>query len=392
MTPSQLRSALPLIAAIGIIGSNSLALSPMAASVAAGFGAEPADVLRASAAYGIGTAGAALTLAPLADRFGAARTLAAALALLAVALGASAAAPHTFALVLAQGLAGIAAGAAIPAAYVRAAESAAPGLEARTLGLVLTGWMLSMVAGVSLASLVADHLGWRVVYAILALGTSLLVLGLVRRMPAARPGHATSPLGALRVPGIGRALFSVSVLSLGFYGTYSYVGTAIQTELGRSASAAGLLPLLYGLGFGVSAVFDRTLDRAGPRRALPVAAVTIAAVYLLMAAGSGSFTILVALAFVWGVFQHMGLTLTVMRLTALDPARRGAIMGLNSAAMYAGVFGGALLFRPLFEAGGITLCLVVSAGLAALMLAEALLPVRRALPADESLDAHRLSP
>ena len=83
-----------LTAAVAIVGSNSLALSPIAVSVAADFpGAGAADVMMASALFGAGTALSALTLAPAVDRIGLSRALVLALAVLAAAMAVTALAP-----------------------------------------------------------------------------------------------------------------------------------------------------------------------------------------------------------------------------------------------------------------------------------------------------------
>lgn len=91
-----------LMTAIGVVGSNSLILSPIAGDVAASFtGRSPPDVMTASAVYGAGTALSAPLLAPYADRLGLLRALRMALTLLVSAIGASAAAPNLNVLVIA---------------------------------------------------------------------------------------------------------------------------------------------------------------------------------------------------------------------------------------------------------------------------------------------------
>ena len=58
-----------------------------------------------------------------------------------------------------------------------------------------------------------------------------------------------------------------------------------------------------------------------------------------------------------------------MRLTALDPARRGAIMGLNSGVTYLALFVGTLGFGAVYSAAATFFVLPLAA--AALMLAAA---------------------
>ncbi|TIU76969.1 MAG: MFS transporter, partial [Mesorhizobium sp.] len=136
-----------LTGCIAVIGSNSLVLGPIAPAVAASFTTSVPAVMIASAAFGLGTSASALFLARYIDRLGARRMLQGALLLLAIALLASAAAPTVTTLVAAQLLAGLAAGVAMPAIYASAAVIAPPGRESGTIGVVLTGWTLSMVAG-----------------------------------------------------------------------------------------------------------------------------------------------------------------------------------------------------------------------------------------------------
>ena len=67
----MLASILILLSAIGVIGANSLLLSPLVTAVGTDFQVSAAQVMQAASAYGLGVAAAALMLAPLGDRFGA---------------------------------------------------------------------------------------------------------------------------------------------------------------------------------------------------------------------------------------------------------------------------------------------------------------------------------
>ncbi|TJW40312.1 MAG: MFS transporter, partial [Mesorhizobium sp.] len=51
----------------------------------------------------------------------------------------------------------------------------------------------------------------------------------------------------------------------------------------------------------------------------------------------------------------------VMRLSALDPSRRGTIMGLNSAVTYLAVFVGTTAFGPLYTGLGFAASAIVAA-------------------------------
>lgn len=339
---------------IAVIGSNSLVLGPIAPEVARTLGSNVALVMSGSAAFGLGTAASALLMARHVDRLGARRMLLWALLGLSAALALSALSPAVPALAAAQLAAGVASGIALPAIYASAAAVAPPGRESRTIGVVLTGWTLSMVAGVSLSAVVADYVHWRAVYAVvamLALAASLILkVSGYRDVPA--PGPAPQPLAALRIAGVKPLLIACAAFMSAFYGVYGYLGDHLHSDLGEPVSANGIVALVYGIGFGAAALLDGIVDRLGPRRVMPFAFLAVAAVYLGFALAGDSFISVLVLTFVWGLTNHFGLNVLIMRLAAIDPARRGTIMGLNSAVTYLAVFAGTTGFGPLYATRG----------------------------------------
>nr|WP_240457630.1 MFS transporter [Halomonas socia] len=359
------RRLLLLTAAIAVIGANSLALSPIAAAVAASFpGRGAADVMTAAAFYGLVTAGSALLLAPMADRVGVERALAWALLVLSVSLGLAALSLSLWMLIAAQALAGLAAGVALPAIYTLTAQVAEKGRESETLSFVLIGWTLSLVVGVGFAALLTDLLHWRAVFSVLALAAIGLAMGITRCCNwGTKSGGETpsSSLKALRIPGIRSVLLNVAAYMTAFYGLYTYLGPHLGEVLQLPASFAGLTIAIYGLGFGVAAPLGRLVDRHGATAAACVTFAGLTLVYLGMMTTAALPLVLLALCLGWGVGNHIGLNLLMRQLAELDPAQRGAIMGLYSAITYLCVFAGALLYRPIFMHFGFAACAWASA-------------------------------
>lgn len=364
-------AAYVLTGCIGVIGSNSLVLAPIAPKVAHSLDAALPMVMWASAAFGLGTALSALFLARYIDRIGAWRMLRLAIAALALALAGSAIAPGLVVLVAMQFTAGLCAGIALPAIYSSAAAIAPPGRESATIGVVLTGWTLSIVAGVSLSAVIADHFGWRTVYACVAVLAAAALAALRRSGYRDRPAaHAApSPLVGLSVPGVVPLLLACGAFMTAFYGVYGYLGDHLVNGLGHAVSANGLAAIAYGAGFGGAAFLDHVVDRLGARRVMPFAFMAVACVYVAMMLSAGSFPLLLALIFAWGLTNHFGLNVLIMRLGSSDPERRGTIMGLNSAVTYLAVFAGTLGFGPLYSASGFS---ALNGLAAALTLAAAL--------------------
>lgn len=356
-----------LLLGVAVVGSNSLALSPVLADVAAELGTGPVEVARASAAYGAATALAALGLGGLIDRVGARRVLVGGLLVLALAMVGSAVATHWAALAAAQALAGAAAGAALPAIYALAAALAPPGRSAEVMGKVITGWSVSMVAGVPLAALIASVASWRASFAALGL---LLVVAAWRLARGALP--ATPPAASrvgLRVaassPGVRPMLLVCLLFMTAFYGVYAYLGDHARRELGLSTAEAGLIVLAYGAGFGLAALGDRVVDRIGAARLHPWVLATVAAVYIAMMPAVAAFGPLLAVSAAWGLANHFGLNILVLRLAAAAPEGRGAVLALNSAVSYLGALLGAGLFGPIYEALGFNAIGTVAAGCSA---------------------------
>ncbi|UDL91902.1 MFS transporter [Mesorhizobium sp. PAMC28654] len=372
-----------LTGCIAVIGSNSLVLGPIAPAVASSFQTSVPLVMIASAAFGLGTSASALFLARYIDRVGARRMLQGALLLLALALVASAAAPTVMALVASQLVAGVAAGIAMPAIYASAAAIAPPGRESGTIGVVLTGWTLSMVAGVSLSAVLADLVHWRAVFAAVAILAVLALCGLAMTSlsDVRKSGPAPTPLDALRVPGIVPLLVACGAFMTAFYGVYAYLGDHLHTGLGRPVSANGLAALAYGIGFGTAALLDGVIDRLGARRVMPFAYLLVAVVYLAIAAASDSFGWTMAVVAAWGLANHFGLNVLVTCLTALDPARRGTVMGLNSAVTYLAVFVGTTGFGPIYASFGFAASAMVAALLMLIAAAAAAWPSVRPMRA-----------
>ncbi len=353
-----------LMSAIGVVGANSLVLSPIASDVAGAFeGHGASDVMVASAVYGAGTALSALFLAPQADRIGLRRALLWALTVLAVALVASALAPNLAVLVLAQGITGLGAGLALPAIYGLAADISPKGQESETLGKVLTGWTLSLVAGVSLSAVLADLVHWRAVFALMAVASVSLWVS-VLRLEVSRKSVAdvsTSPLRAFRVSGVKPVLMAVAAFMSAFYGLYAYLGTHMTTTLGYSTAVAGVASLIYGIGFGAVAPLDRLIDRFGAAKAAPVVFSLLIVVYLLIAGVSQSGVAVLAACLVWGAVNHLGLNIMVGQLSALSVSQRGAILGLYSATTYVAMFVGTAGFGRVYGAYGFQVIAVLSA-------------------------------
>ncbi|MEN5065262.1 MFS transporter [Achromobacter aegrifaciens] len=346
-----------LMFAVSVVGSNGLALSPILSDVARSFSTSPLTISTAISAYGAATAASAFFLAARIDRIGVRRSLLGAMAVLIAALILSACAPHWLVLTVAQALAGAAAGVILPAAYGSAALIAPPGQEARTLGRVIAGWSVSLVAGVPLSALISDAVGWRATYATLALCAAIAVLGL-RKLPERRAANPAplrlsrllAPLSYRDVPAL---LLGCLAFSSAFYGVYAFLADHVRGLLALSAGQVGFIAFAYGAGFLLAGVAGAPLiERLGPRRALPLALGVIALVYLGLLLAAHALSAVLAIATLWGAASQLSLNLLVLLLSRARPEERGAVLGLNTCTTYLGASVGTAIAGTIYTHAG----------------------------------------
>jgi len=359
-----------LMFAVSVVGSNGLALSPILSDVARSLSASPLTVSTAISAYGAATAASALFLAARIDRHGVRRSLLAAMVALIAALALSALSPHWAVLSAAQALAGAAAGVILPAAYGSATLVAAPGREARTLGRVISGWSVSLVAGVPLSAMVSDAIGWRATYGVLALCAAIALAGL-RRLPerrdaAAAPARLSRLLAPVAQREVAALLLGCLAFSSAFYGVYAFIADHVRQTLALSAGRAGLIACAYGGGFLLAGLLGAPLiERLGARRALPLALAVIAAVYVGLPAATRSLHAVLAVAVAWGAASQCSLNLLVLLLSRARPQARGAVLGLNTCTTYLGASLGTAIAGAVYAHAGFSALGLSAAGAAA---------------------------
>lgn len=353
-----------LAACLALIGSNAFGLSALAPVIAKSFGITGPAVMVAATCYGAGTAMSALFLSHYIDRYGVFASLRLAMAVFSGAQLLGSIAGSSQILCASQFIAGVAVGVAVPAIYAGALETAPKGRESRTVGMALSGWTLSLMAGVALSTFIAERMSWRSVFII----NALLCVVTMAAMKNMRDSQATnrsspSPLTALRIREVHALLLSCFAAMAAFYGLYSYLGDYIAHELHQRLVVSGFATFMYGVGFGAGTWFDKTFDKVDARKSLPVVFVVGAAIYLAIAAGGDHLRILLTLFMLLGLVNHGQVNLLVMRLTDAQPQSKGAILGLNTTVTYIGSLVGTALFRPIYSTYGFRALAIVSAGL-----------------------------
>lgn len=338
-----------LLAAVLLVGANAFVLSPILTNVAQSLDTDPTRIAWAISAFGAGTVISALSLASLIDRLPAGSALGGAALVLAVAQISSGLSQGWLWLCLSQALAGAATGVLLPGAYATAAATAPEGRAAARLGVVLTGWALSLVLAVPSAAFVADRFAWQTVYWLLSGMSVGTALGLMMALRDVRSGTAVrvSPWRALRMKGVAPVLVIMFAYMTAFYGTFAFFGDGVRQAFDFSAQAAGMFILAYGLGFGVAGmglgIIPPRISRAYILLVLAAIATSYAGWGLALTTPTAAFVAAV----IWGGLNQLGLNALVVTLNQRAQDARGAVMGLNSAVTYSAVFVGPLVMGPI---------------------------------------------
>ncbi|WP_128437215.1 MFS transporter [Streptomyces cyaneus] len=289
----------------------------------------------------------------------------------------SAFAPDYHWLVAARFLSGLPHGAFFGVGAVVATNMVAPERKARSVSLMFLGLTVANVAGVPVATLMGQHLGWRATF----LGVSTIGLAAMASLAllipraeadAAQPVGLRGELAALRSLPVWLAL-GTTVAGFGaLFAAYSYITPMLTDSAGYADASVTLLLALFGVGATIGNLLGGRLADHSMRRTLFGGLISLAAVLalfplLMSTAWSAALavTLLGMAAFVTG----SPLNLMVMEKASSAPSLASSA---NQAAFNLANAGGAWIGGLALAAGfGVTSPALAGAALAVLGLGVA---------------------
>lgn len=231
----------------------------------------------------------------------------------------------------------------------------------RVVGGIMGGLLLGILLARPLSSFVADHLGWRAVFAGAAALMGMIAIVLATTMPKRQPQHQAS-YGQL-LASLGRLYRSMPVLrQRAFYqacmfASFSLFWTAVPLELARryglSQSQIAIFALVGATGAIAAPLSGRLADaghtRVATRLALLFGALSFAPALLHPAFG------IIGLGITGVVLDfcvQMNLVVGQRTIYALDAASRSRLNGLYMASIFVGGALGSALASVLYDQGG----------------------------------------
>ncbi|MFJ9723346.1 MFS transporter [Streptomyces sp. NPDC101209] len=310
-------------------------------------------------AYALGVVIGAPLLAALTARMSRRTVLIGLMALFVAGNALSAFAPGYDSLLAARFLSGLPHGAFFGVGAVVATNMVAPERKARSVSLMFLGLTVANIAGVPVATLMGQHLGWRATF----LGVSAIGLAAIAALALLIPhDHTQAPaaglrreLSALRSLPVWLAL-GTTVAGFGaLFSAYSYITPMLTDAAGYAETSVTLLLALFGVGATIGNLLGGRLADHSLRGTLFGGLVSLAAVLalfpLLMSAqwsAAIAVTLLGAAAFVTG----SPLQLMVMEKASAAPSLASSA---NQAAFNLANAGGAWIGGVALAAGfGVT--------------------------------------
>lgn len=380
-----LLTVLALMAGIFAVGSEELVVSPLLLDMSESFDSSVAVMGLSVSVYGVCTAGGALIFAPLGDRVSRRVGLVTGMTVFVLGTLLCASADSLGVFFAGRALAGLATGAFVPTAYAFVGDQIPYRHRARAMGIVVSSWSLSLVLGVPMGDFVGQRVGWRWTFGLLSV-LGVLVIGVLFRAggrgrpepggpsrtpdeavktttPAARGGWSRSVVQAFRAPKVSVYVLATFLNMLGFYGMYTYLGSALQYRFGDESSSTSLMILLYGLGFATSFVTGKWADDLGKERVLVGLLAGLVPALAVIPLVDGWTPLLVLFLFLWGALQSLVVTLLSTLLSECSQSHRGTILAFYTLATNLAVALGAALLGPLFTAYGFSAVGFVCAGI-----------------------------
>lgn len=379
-SPGQpLHRVLPVLAAIaGTAIANIYYNQPLLESIRGSFPNLASWVGVVPAATQTGFALGMLLLAPLGDKLDRRQLIAWQAAGACAALLMAALAPTLAILIAASFLLGVFATLAQQAGPF-AAELAQPSRRGQALGTVMSGLLAGILLARTVSGFIGQYLGWRTVFGVAVVAMMTIAIAVRRVLPASQPTSTLSYRRLLaslwqlvvELPGlreaalIGASLFAAFSL---FWSTLALLLAGEPFHLGpRDVGLFGIVGLVGAL---VAPWAGKLADRNGPRMAIWLAILLIAASFVILLVSSSSLTGLTIGVIVLDAGLQVMQTPNQSRVFALKPEARSR---LNTVYMVCYFCGGALgsavgaYIWPRFHWTGVCLAGIAFSAVAALV-------------------------
>lgn len=367
------RDQLPLglLAAAGFLSMTSARImDPLLAVVAADFRLSVPTVSVVLAAFTLPYGLNQVLLGPLGDRFGKLRVMLGALGVFVVITALCGSAGGLPALVLFRGLAGATCATFIPAAMAYIGDAVPYELRQLTISRYMIGNVLGITMAGPIGGLLADHLGWRGAFVVLAGAGAVVTAMLAIRLPSLpdprRRGPLFNPAHYLTLvarPAARYLLLGTAVEGAVTMGAFPFLAPYLHARFALSFATVGLVLSCFGVGAFLYSLLTRPLlPRLGEPGLILAGGLLITAclgVAVLLPSWHGFVLLETGL----GLGYYLLHGVLQARATELLPSARSTSMASFTFMLFLGQGMGALGFAAWIAAAGYRAALLGDAGL-----------------------------
>jgi predicted MFS family arabinose efflux permease len=384
-----------LLACAGFASSASIRVcDPVISQLAAVFDTSPGDASAVVSAFSVAYGLCLAVYGPLGDRYG--KFWLISIATLACTAGSfmAALAPSLEWLVAARCLTGATAAAIIPLSMAWIGDNVEYGRRQTVLARFLSGQILGMIGGQLLGGVMADTLGWRWSFLVLAglyIVVSLLLFAQLRYGGAAVRGTVRSKVSvplATTIRVVVRVPWARTILLIGFlegaavFGPLAFIPTYLHQRFDISLTGSGAILAVYGLGgLLYTLIAKRLVGLLGERGLAAGGGVLLGLAFLTLVVGPDWQWALYA-SLIAGLGFYMLHNTLQINATQMAPGARGSAVALFVSAFFLGQsLGVAVAARAMDLTGPLWLFAAAAVTLPVIGLGLALaLHLRRAKP------------
>lgn len=344
---------------------------PMLVTLSQEFQVTTGDASAVIAAFAVAYGVLQLFYGPLGDRFGKVRVIIGATFACAVFSAVTALAPTMPVLVVSRAFMGAAAAGIIPLSMAWIGDSVAYEQRQETLARLMVATVSGMMAGQWFGGFAVEALGWRWAFAVLSVLFLTAATLLLRQMRATVAGaaaagdHPAEPAAfslpaylattgrLLRMPRVRWVLAIVAVEGALGFGTMAFVPARMVDGFGLSASAAGGVMVLYGVGGLVYSLMARRWLGLLGEKGLALLGALMIAVGLLLLAWAPVVHLAVVGCFCAGLGFYMLHNTLQVQATQMAPEARGTAVTLFACLLFLGQSLGVLAVAASVDRGWI---------------------------------------
>ncbi|MEV6034418.1 MFS transporter [Nonomuraea sp. NPDC052116] len=221
-------------------------------------------------------------------------------------------------------------------AIVIAVSTAAPGKQASTVSKLVFGMNLSMILGAPIGTFIGNAHGWRATFLVVAACCAAGFALVARLVPDVREpsggGSAVSELRVFRDRDVRLAIAVTAVGNAGLLMVFTFFAPLVTDVTGFAGGAVAALLLVYGVGAAVGNFLGGRLSDRAPMAAQLGLLGALAAVLVLMWAGSGSMPVTAVMVFVLGAAGFAVIPGMQARVLATASAAPTLAMAVNASA------------------------------------------------------------